>query len=101
MDLISVVVTALPVLLTLVAGQKAPDKVIPIPSNPVTTSQKMTITGAAIVLLAAFQAGLQAVESGGQLSLDLPQIAAALLVIYASLPRAHELVDKAFGLRKR
>ena len=88
-DLTPIVTAFVPTLVGLITAQKLPDTVFPVKANPETPHEKLTVVGASIAILSV----VEAFQNGRHDLIDPVQFVSALAVIWAVLPRAHQVVD--------
>lgn len=89
LDLSPLLNAIIPALVGIITAQRLPDEVVPVKAKPETPHEKLTVIGATIVILSV----VEAIRSGQHDQIDPVQFASALAVIWAVLPRAHQMVD--------
>lgn len=95
MDFTQLLASVLPTVIALVTAQKVP--AVPVPEKGETVTQKMGLLAATIAILTA----VQAATNGHPDQIDTVQFVAALGVVYAVLPRAHQLADAVIAKLKK
>jgi hypothetical protein len=88
-DLAPIIQAVMPTVIGLVAAQRIPDEIVPIKANPNTIPERMTVIGAAVVILTA----LEAFQNNRPDQIDLVQFVSALGAVWVALPRAHQIFD--------